>query len=243
MSVSTKMDSNLNPTLNKASPERLTLLDQIRGLAVLKMAIFHFAYDLDVFKYVDINFQKDWFWFAFPRWIVVLFLLSMGLSLPLTHKHGIQWEKLKKRFLKLAFYALIISVSTYFLFPKKWVYFGTLHCIAACSLLALPFLNRPVLCWGGAVVLLLPLSWGFQWPFLKLSHRSMDYIPAVPWLGVVLVGMALQSQLRPPFWTKYSFSCPALEWAGRHSLNIYLLHQPLFYGGIWLFYTVTRHIN
>ena len=68
---------------------RLYGLDQIRGLAVLFMLIFHFTYDLKLFGHVDVNFQEG-FWFFFPRLIVFMFLWSVGASLELVHGKGIK---------------------------------------------------------------------------------------------------------------------------------------------------------
>jgi uncharacterized membrane protein len=120
---------------------RYLSLDVLRGFAVFIMIIFHFCYDLNIFKFIKIN-MSDTFWFYYPRFIVFCFLTSVGISLKLVHKNKIKWDKVWPRFVKLALAALAITVVTYFLFPRNWIYFGTLHCIATASLLALPFLNR-----------------------------------------------------------------------------------------------------
>ena len=121
--------------------KRFPLIDQIRGFAIVLMIIFHFFYDLKIFGYNNINFSKDFFWYELPRVIVFLFMLAMGLSMPLIHSEKVNWKKFWPRWIKIALGALVISIYTYFMFKSAWIYFGTLHCIALASLVSLPFIN------------------------------------------------------------------------------------------------------
>ncbi|MDV0445533.1 hypothetical protein MmiAt1_11160 [Methanimicrococcus sp. At1] len=67
---------------------------------------------------------------------------------------------------------------------------------------------------------------------------SLDYEPLFPWFGVILVGVAVGAWLYPK--GKRRFSLPSLEkepsflkpisFVGRHSLIIYLGHQPVILG-------------
>ena len=93
---------------------RYKILDQIRGLAIVLMVIFHIAYDLNIFGFVTIDFQQDIFWWTLPRVIVTLFLLAVGISLSLVHGQGIKWKKFYKRYSLISIYAVIITISTYF---------------------------------------------------------------------------------------------------------------------------------
>ncbi len=213
---------------------RYEAIDMLRALAIILMIIFHTSYDLKIFGYNSINFRTDPLWWTFPRVIVFLFLIPMGQSLQLAHSQSINWPQVRSRVLKLTAFALLISLSTYFLYPTRWIYFGTLHCIALCSLLALPFINRPFTSILAAAILIIPLFFGFKWPWPKLGHASMDYIPALPWLGVVLLGIAsnkigLHRISIPDFKAKRFLMA-----LSKHSLLIYLLHQPLLFGLVWL---------
>ena len=109
---------------------RYLIIDVMRGVAVLLMIIFHIAFDLNTFGFVSIDFFENVFWFFFPRFIVALFLVCVGVSLALVHKDGIRWVLVRKRFYKIGGWALVISAVTYVLFPKHFVYFGILHCIS-----------------------------------------------------------------------------------------------------------------
>ena len=209
---------------------RFPLIDQIRGFAVLLMIIFHFSYDLNFFGFVKIDFYNEPLWYWFPRLIVFLFLSAVGLSFPLVHGEGIRWKTFWKRWVKLVFLAVLISISTYFMFPKGWIYFGTLHCIATISLMILPFVSRPKASLAiGCLIGLAVFIPGFKWPWFSLPHKSMDYIPALPWVYVSLIFIFLNS-LGLHKWGKDWKILKPLSVMGRHSLVIYMLHQPILFG-------------
>ncbi|MCF8060748.1 MAG: DUF1624 domain-containing protein, partial [Bacteriovoracaceae bacterium] len=217
---------------------RYPIVDIMRGFAVLLMIIFHLGFDLTVFGFTNFDFQNDLFWWTFPRVIVTLFLFSMGQSLEITHKPPLKIKKVLKRFFKIGGFAVMISIFTYFAFPTRWIYFGTLHCIAVCSILAIPFLNKRWASLIGAAVILLPLLLGFHWPWPQMSHASMDYIPALPWLGVVLLGMgSTHFSLHKQNVTNF-LGRNLLIIFGQHSLFIYLIHQPILFGIVKIIYTI-----
>ena len=224
---------------------RFPLIDYLRGLAVVLMIFFHFCYDLKLFDYVAIDFNKDLFWYGLPRFIVFLFMLCVGMSLKLAHGAGIRWGIFGKRVGILAALALVVSLVTYFMFPTRWVYFGTLHCIALCSLLTLPFLPLP---WPGFVFglgMIIPsLFFKLNIPWFSLSHVSMDYIAPFPWLGVSFLGvwsvhMNFHSW-RPRVPKALQRGLNGLEFLGKKSLIIYMLHQPILYGVVFLFSQVAH---
>jgi len=78
-----------------------------------------------------------------------------------------------------------------------------------------------------------------------MTHKppTEDYVPLLPWFGVVMLGVfagppmhRLASRLQP------YCAVPTVKWlalAGRHSLLIYLLHQPLLLGGLTLYARAT----
>ncbi|MEK6624407.1 MAG: heparan-alpha-glucosaminide N-acetyltransferase [Bdellovibrionota bacterium] len=221
---------------------RFVFVDELRGVAVGLMIFFHFSYDLKMFGFATMNFQKDFFWWFLPRLIVFLFLFSMGMSTCLGH-----WPHLKKRpfFIRLAKVgggAILVSLVTYVLFPDRWIYFGTLHCITLSSLAILPFMGRPYT--SLIIGLALPISkwfFGIGPSWFSLNHQSMDYIPFTPWFGICLLGVfafhqGLQKLVLPlPKKMKH-----ALLFLGRHSFLIYLVHQPLLYGTVYLVWMIQR---
>ena len=212
---------------------RYLIIDVMRGVAVLLMIIFHIAFDLNTFGFVSIDFFENVFWFFFPRFIVALFLVCVGVSLALVHKDGIRWVLVRKRFYKIGGWALVISAVTYVLFPKHFVYFGILHCIAVSSVVGVFFVRLPRLSLLIGLVMvtsnvifqptLLPLS---KW----MNVSPMDYIPFYPYFGIVLTGIFLESINFHRIPIKRSPLTRPLEIMGQHSLMIYLIHRPVIYG-------------
>ncbi|MBL6989013.1 MAG: DUF1624 domain-containing protein [Bacteriovoracaceae bacterium] len=233
--------------MNKNVTTRFPLIDYIRGFAILLMIIFHIAYDLNLptFQYVSIDFVNNTFWYLLPRVIVFLFFFSVGLSLTLIHFPTIKWKKFWIRFIKIASAALLISAITYLWSPSRWVYFGTLHSIAFCSLMALPFIFYPKLALAvGATLFFFSAIFDLNIPWLELEHRSMDYISPFPWIGAILLGIFAVHQkwhtLQPRYIPK--LVATSLAFMGKYPLSIYLLHQPLILSVIYLFFYLKPHI-
>ncbi len=233
--------------------KRLYSLDALRALAVALMIIFHFSFDLQVFGFADIDFTRDYFWWLFPRVIVFLFLLAVGCSLAVVKDRSLLGpRRMLKRFFKLGSLALLISLFTYFAFRPSWIYFGTLHCIALCSLMAWPILLLPKM-WrmlsSAAITLVLWIpvfAFDYTWPWIRMDHPSMDYIPALPWFGIVTLGILFEESgllmwcekfLRPLLKTRVF---GPFIWMGKESLKIYMLHQPILYGLVFIAFKLLK---
>ena len=217
----------------KDQAQRFLTIDVLRGVAVLLMVIFHVAFDLNTFGFASIDFIGNAFWFSFPRFIVTLFLVCVGMSLALAHKGGIRWVAVRRRFYKIGAWALVITILTYILFPENFVYFGILHCIAITSVVGVFFVGRPKLSLCLCVILLVT-NFVFQPTLIPISSwlnvSPMDYIPFYPWFGVVLLGIYLESVNFQRIPIKKSSLTRPFEFMGKHSLKIYLLHRPIIYG-------------
>ena len=74
-----------------------------------------------------------------------------------------------------------------------------------------------------------------------------DYMPLLPWLGVFLIGCLIgrvcyterRSLLPAKNKTAKAITAP-VEFVGRHSLIIYLVHQPIVYGIMYLIFMLIR---
>jgi uncharacterized membrane protein len=68
---------------------------------------------------------------------------------------------------------------------------------------------------------------------------STDYFPLIPWFFLFVTGYFLFRLLDSKGWNEKLFArgqVPVLNWLGRHSLIVYLLHQPILYGLCLLFF-------
>ncbi|MBN9673567.1 heparan-alpha-glucosaminide N-acetyltransferase [Roseibium aggregatum] len=238
------------------TPKRLAVLDLVRGLAVVAMAVYHFSWDLSWFGFVDWPVSQGAGWRDFAETIAASFLFVSGIGLDLAHHRGIRWRSFVQRLAKIVLAAAGVSLATYFAFEENYVRFGILHCIAVSSLIALPFVRLSWAVSGIAAlfVLTLPLwaqSFAFNgqlWLWTGLGtpdFGSVDYVPLAPWAGVTLAGLAVSAAFRTfGIWqrlTALRFENAAGRFArllGRYSLPIYLIHQPVLYGLVWAVFQV-----
>jgi len=231
--------------------KRIVALDLARALALLAMAIFHFAFDLEMFGFAAPGTVAQPFW----RWLAYMtagsFLFLVGVSLWLAHGRGIRWRGFWRRLGMIVAAALAITAATRVAMPDAFIFFGILHCIAASSLLGLAVLRWPtaLLMAIGATVIWLPQQIRFEalnaplwwWTGLQATGlRSVDYLPLFPWFGPVLFGIATARLMtRAGLWERLTHwqagpGMRALAWPGRHSLAVYLIHQPVLISLVWI---------
>lgn len=241
-----------------AAPPRILHVDIARTVALAGMALFHFVYDLELFGYLapgTTAMPGPWAYFA--RLVAGSFLFLAGVSLVLGHGRGIRWPSFLRRLALLSAAAALISVATFLALPEAWIFFGILHAIAAFSVIGLAFLRAPALLTAAVAVgvFLAPDTLrapafdapGLLWLGLStFQPRSIDFEPLFPWLAPFLMGMAAARFADTAgLWHRLRAAPPrrwatALAWPGRHSLILYLLHQPVLVGAIWAVTHLTR---
>jgi uncharacterized membrane protein len=163
------------------------------------MVIYHAAYISVMAGLADIELYQG-FWWIFPRTIAAGFIAVSGWSLAGKKAKGSNFKAFALRAGRLAVPALAISAVSAVMFNKGFVFFGILHLLAAASILAWPFLGRPLLSLAaGLAILAGGLVLGgqrFDWPYLAwLGFRPaglypVDYLPLLPWLAWCLFGAA-----------------------------------------------------
>lgn len=232
---------------------RIVWIDIARGIAIAAMAIYHFAWDLQNFGYIAEPAVDVGGWKLFARADASSFIVLVGVSLVLAHHRTIRWRAFLKRLAMILAAAAAITAVTYFMTPQTFIYFGILHSIALCSLVGLMFLRLPPWLTLIAAVAALLAPWFltsslFDPPvlwFVGLSETirpSNDYVPLLPWLAPLLAGIALARISLARGWFDWLRAHPAranpvgraLAFSGRHSLSVYLLHQPLLFGLVYL---------
>jgi uncharacterized membrane protein len=223
-----------------------------RGLAILAMIFFHFFRDLEMFGVISSGTTLTGGWAIAARTIASSFLFLVGISLVLAHPDSVRWSRFLKRFIVLLISAGGVSLATYAAMPERFVYFGILHAIAFASLVGIAFVRAPAwLALASAVAILVTWYalgrslnanpwWG--WTGLAVYPRpALDLIPVFPWLAATFAGIAVAKTMPLPRSSRPTGALPSVvSWLGRHSLIIYLVHQPIMIGVIWLVLRVMR---
>jgi uncharacterized membrane protein len=233
------------------SQERYWEIDAFRGVAIVLMVLFHLSWDLVYFRMVGYSMMSGpWPWFA--RIIATMFLLAMGTSLTVSY-HYRGWERGFVKYLwrgaKVFGLALVISAVTYVFLGHQFVVFGILHLIGFSIVVAyplLPFKRRYFAAIVGALVVgigvyinrfVVVIPWLIPLGVSQIGRGMADYYPVFPWFGVALLGVGLGHALYPG--AERRFALP--DWSGvpvirelcllgRHSLAIYMVHQPVLLG-------------
>ena len=235
--------------------KRILWIDVIRGISILAMITFHFAFDLMFFGFTkpDLIYQPDWR--LFERTIAFSFLFIAGLSLSITHGSKINWRSFIRRYGVTAVCAVFISTVTYILFNNDMIRFGILHAISVSGLISLLLLKLnsfylvllAFLVFFTNLLVPNPLNADYFWQWLIYTTEtpsSLDYRPIIPWITPFILGMASYKLLKKwgllePNNSTAQRDLSILSWLGRNSLIIYLIHQPILFAGFLLFLKIS----
>lgn len=222
------------------------------------MIFLHLLWDLDYFGLVTLNqtiYQSN---------IIVptLFFLLVGICLAVNREknHNLNKKKIRRHLIRRGLWifclGMVITLITLLFLSDRPIIFGVLHCIGFSIILSIPFLRLKIYNIILAVIIIVlgiimgsyavenptvfHLAIGFHQA--ELWKYSIDYFPLFPWFGVCLLGIALGSVLykgyerrfKIPNFSKYK---PFMMFSrlGRHSLAIYLFHQPIIAGVLYIF--------
>lgn len=233
---------------------RYSVLDGIRGFAILNMVIYHGVWDLVYLCGYNLPWYQSQGAYIWQQGICWTFIFLSGFCSPFIHK------KLKRGIIILLL-GFFVSMCTMIAVPENPIIFGVLTCIGSCTILMIPMEQisakvSPVI--GIAVSILLfvitrNINQGFlgfeDWNLCRISSAmyqnlfttylgfpssdfiSSDYFSLLPWVFLYMAGYFTNGFFRKNGYMRYlkRDTWKPLEWLGRHSVIIYILHQPVLY--------------
>lgn len=236
------------------SSSRHEVIDALRGVAIVWMTVYHFAYDLNHYGWIRQNFYTDPVWTWQRTAIVSLFLFCAGLGQAVAHRQAVTWPRFWRRWAQVAGCALLVTAGSMLMFPKTFIYFGVLHGMAAMLIIVRLTAGWGAgLWWAGALAIASKFiaqyahstgaggqflnELAFNWlGWVSRKPATEDYVPLFPWLGVMWWGMAAGQWVlsHRPHWlaTPLPKAGHGLGVLGRWSLSWYMLHQPVLLGGL-----------
>jgi uncharacterized membrane protein len=227
---------------------RVDAVDCARGLALLGMAAYHLSWDLADFRLAPPMLPFTPPMRLLSHVVASAFLALVGVSLALAHRKALNQRAFWRRLAIVAGAGVLVTLGSLAFAPSEPIYFGILHCIAVASLIAAPFVTAPA--WASLAVGLAAIaapflirSALFDPPWLlwlgvgEALPNTLDWRPLLPWAGVVFLGLGaarlpgvIERLTAPKRWRAASRPSRAIGFAGRHSLPIYLVHQPILIG-------------
>jgi uncharacterized membrane protein len=223
-------------------------IDLVRGIAILMMVVFHTVFDINYFGIFPVVMGSG-FWKYFGLLIASLFLLVVGVSFSVSYARTLVntsgWQIYRKYLYRGAgifAFGLLVTLGTWLYLGEGFIVFGILHLIGISIILA-PFFYR----FGkfnlllGIICIIIGLAvgnipgpvWLLPFGIHPATFWSVDYTPLLPWFGMVLIGIGAGSVIYPGGTRIFSLpqfpprGSAALIFSGKHSLLLYLVHQPV----------------
>ncbi|HWI54702.1 MAG TPA: heparan-alpha-glucosaminide N-acetyltransferase [Desulfobacteria bacterium] len=221
--------------MNRTGRERLWEIDVIRGTALVLMIFFHILFTLkEVYGY-DVHYNQGIYYYI-GKTSAIMFILISAVSTSFSRNNI-------KRALKFIAVAALITVVTHLYNPALGIKFGIIHFLGLSVLLAQVFnkISSYLLAVLGILIIAAGLFLGpiaFDNNYLFLFNMtgtgwvSADYYPLFPWFGVFLFGIILGRVFYPAKVSRFDSEPRSglinfLGFLGRHTLIIYLIHEPV----------------
>lgn len=257
----------LNPQngRQKVFHNRIVIIDELRGFAVLCMIVYHLFYSLIFIFGVDLglNVQKA---------MILLQPFGAGLFIAISGFSSSYSKNNIKRGILFISAGVIISMLTGLFFPSQIIRFGILHflgisiliyemiqkldiridvraaIIVAVLLFIVTFnLNRGWLYIPIYGQVLLP-TWMYQSILLAplglppSNFLSADYFPLLPWFALFIIGSQVGKIIKKHNRHEclYKSRAPILSMLSKHALLIYVAHQPVIISVLWILLRLLR---
>lgn len=211
---------------------RIWEIDFLRGLAIILMIIYHLSFDLSEMYDYSINYERGII-YIIGKLSSTLFIILAGISSTLSRNNT-------KRSFRVLLFALLITVVTYFYDPEEFIGFGILHLLGFSMLISPFFINQKkvslIILSIGIITLGMyfknisaPNNYFFFLGLISPSYQALDYFPIFPYLGIFLLGTYLGKSFYAQKLSlfKNDYSLKIINYLGKHSFTIYLIHQPI----------------
>ena len=239
---------------------RIHYLDVLRGFSVFAMIVYHFFWDLGYFKFIELENITQGLPLLFAQCIGASFIVISGISFRLASLSDNFTHKFLKRLIILIFICLIITSITFFLDQKSFIFFGILHFLATCSIIGLLSLKIKnnylflILFMCSFVVgtseITFDLPGYLSWIGLNTKVPiTNDFYPLFPWISFYFFGLWVskpainylqyKNKNLGSYYQKFYTIYRGLQFLGRNSLAIYILHQPIFFSLFLLFIRIS----
>ena len=217
------------------------------------MVVFHSIFNLRVFFGIkSINYYQG-FWFYESRISAIIFIALVGVVSAIICQRKtfkIASQKNAYRGLRLIALGLLITLITFLLERENTIWFGILHFLGLSTLISIPLCRYKRLNVLLAIILFIgyfPIKnlytenyFGVIFGIMPPDFASYDHYSLIPWLGFVLIGIALGNWIyannKSPVKRQPSPPEKGLAVIGKYSLWIYLIHQPILLTMMWLYF-------
>ncbi|MCR5734980.1 MAG: DUF1624 domain-containing protein [Lachnospiraceae bacterium] len=242
----------IQPEIKTHSP-RLHLLDAYRGLVVLMMTAYHFCFDLFVLYGGDRTWSSKKPVFAWEQFICSSFILLSGFVWNYGKKHCIKRGLLISACGLIVTIVTVIANPGFPIYYGVLFFIGAATILLLPISPALEKVPASVVLTVSLILFL--LTYGFRLGYLGIYTKKLvslpetlyrydfltplgfpkkgfisgDYFPLIPWFFLYICGHSLYHLIakKESFIRIASVKLPVLDFIGRHSLIIYMLHQPL----------------
>jgi len=234
--------------MRKTSNNRIWEIDMARGILIILMIIFHIFFNLDYFYNIPINYSHGVI-NVLRNIVASLFILISGICTFFSRSSF-------RRGLIIFFAAIAITLATYLFNSEEYIVFGILHMLSICMLISpvLKKLNKGWLFALMALILLISVlisdikvnnNYLCMFGLRNKNFTSLDYYTLLPWSLFFVAGILLGKTVYREKKSIFSFQVKDnfINLIGRHSLLVYLVHQPVILAIMSLIFQLKKWQN
>lgn len=265
-SAEANVRSSTADTIPRVTGTRYRLLDVVRGVTLLNMMAYHLLYDLVYIFGVAMPWYISTTGYVWQQAICWTFIFLSGISCNFSHGNAargarlllfgaamtlVTWLAMPEQLVVFGVLSLLgCSGIIYALLEKslKKISAKLGLTVSMAAFLFTKGVPSGFVGVGDIPLIRLPNGWYsvyamFPVGFPTADFYSSDYFSIVPWIFLYFAGFFFWRALRnrSPFELRRAGKLPVLELIGRNTLPIYLAHQPLIYGVLWLIFRIMRN--